>query len=405
MALRTTGPRQTSPAGTIAVLARRLVLTGVLSGLPADLLPPLARPDGTPAPTAGIACQVVLAGQDASGQTLFRTIALALARPGLVVTPLHTLERGGARWERLNIEGEFAAGRGGAADVATVVSLDPVADLAYLHAPGLPACPEEASEREAGTAVLVLRERSGFRPAVVGGQVVRSVDLPDGRRLILVRLLDVAGADPGLLVDVSGSLIGSVAPAPPGGESSLAVVVRAAPAPLPSSSNGGEDRAPRLVMPPRPAPSFSGTLAGLVAQALLLAGSGRTGEALERLEEAIGRGGETVPLLLERGALLYASGRLPAAVADFSRASQTDPSSYLARFNLGIALGASGRYSDAADAFRQARDLAPSNPRARFELALALRAARQGDAARGEWEALNRLDPTLARELELLLGF
>ncbi|HZM70213.1 MAG TPA: tetratricopeptide repeat protein [Candidatus Cryosericum sp.] len=414
MAGRTAGPGPTwLAARRHRLLTRRLVLGGLLCALPAGFLPFPAQ-QGDAAPAAGAsACRVALAGYDAGGHRVFRTIALALDRPGLVVTPLHTLERGGARWERLAVEEESAGST--AAEVVGVASLDPAADLAYLSVPGSPSCAAQAAgdaaagagtpaapAGQAGTQVLVLRERSGYRPPAAGGQILRQVALPGGRRLILARLLDARGAEPGLMIDASGALVGSVAPAPPGSDQALLAVVAAAP---PPSGEDSDPTPPRSVLAARAAPTFSGTPAGIAAQALLLGGAGRTESAIESLDDALLRGGETAALLLERGTLQYASGRLPAAVRDFSRAAQVDPSSYLARFNLGVVLGASGRYDEAAAAFREARDLAPSNPRVRFELALALRAGDHGEAARGELETLDRLDPTLARELRLLLGF
>jgi tetratricopeptide (TPR) repeat protein len=379
--------------------------------LPAVFLPSSAQ-QGEPDPAAGgSACRVALAAYDEEGHQVFRTIALALDRTGLLVTPLHTLERGGARWERLAVE-EEGTGNGPATSVTFVAALDPAADLAYLSAPGSRACAAMAQGGAAagasipaapqGAQVIVLRERNGYRPPAAGGRILREVALPGGRRLILARLLDARGADPGLLIDSSGALLGSVAPAPAGGDQALIAVVAAAPR---ASGEGGDLGPPRSILAARAAPTFSDTPAGGVAQALLLGGAGRTEAAIDKLDDALGRGGETAALLLERGSLLYASGRLPAAVRDFARAAQADPSSYLARFNLGVVLGASGRYDDAAAAFREARDLAPANPRVRFELALALRAGDHAEAARGECETLDRLDPTLARELRLLLGF
>lgn len=387
-------------------------MAALLGGLPAEPSTPAAAPAASPtrpgatsasaAPTTG--CPVLLAGLDGSGTTIFRTVALALDRPGIVATPLHTLERGGVRWERLVVENARRAGQTPTAEVDSVRALDPSADLAYLEAPGVPACASEnrsgaGSAVTSGAAVLVLREKHGYRPSAVGGRIERAVDLPDGRRLLLARLLDAGGAEPGIALDETGALLGSVSPAPPGCDAGLAAVILAR-----DESLDAVGKTPRSVVVSGTS-SFPLTLAGQVAQALLLGGSGRVDDALGRLDEAIGGGGATTPLLLERGALRYASGRLEAAVADFVRASDSDPGSYLARFNLGISLGASGRYDAAAAALRQARDLAPENPRTIFELALALRAANQSEAARGEWESLDRLDPTLAKELRILLGF
>src|SRR5262245_48445161 len=93
---------------------RRLLLGGLLCALPAGLLPLLAQQEDRSAAGPG-ACRIALAGYDDAGHRVFRTIALALDRPGLVVTPLHTLERGGARWERLAVEDE-SAGDGPAMD-------------------------------------------------------------------------------------------------------------------------------------------------------------------------------------------------------------------------------------------------------------------------------------------------
>ena len=382
-------------------LAICLVLAGALNHLGAAPGPP---------------CRLVLTGQDAAGQTIFRTVALPLAGSGLVAAPLHVLERGGVRWERLMVGMEGMPDQD-ATKIVSVAALDPAGDFAYLEAPGLPGCalePDPAGAGEGGLAqrslpqdtmaVLVLRERSGYRPAQVGGRVERVIDLPNRRRLILARLLDGRGADPGLLLDADGGLIGSVAPSPAGCDPGLVVAIVAT-LRIPPPGDVLADRSPRLRIPPRSSPSISETLPGLVSEALLLAGSGRTEPALLRLDEALRRGGESAALLLERGVLHYAAGHLPAAIADLSGAAQADPTRHLARFNLGMALGASGRYADAAEAFRQARDLAPDHARTRFQLALALKAAHLGAAVQAEVESLDRLDPTLGRELRIILGF
>jgi tetratricopeptide (TPR) repeat protein len=235
--------------------------------------------------------------------------------------------------------------------------------------------------------------------------------------MLLVRLLDERGADPGLLFDPTGSLIGSVLPAPAGGDPSLATVVLQPNQPVPGAAAGPASAAAASTAPdaapPRdvreaiavaPSPSVLGTVPGLVSQALRLSGPARFDRALALLDAASRQAGVTASLLLEKGVLEFGAGRVASAVEDFRQAAGIDPASHLARYNLGIALGTEGRYQDAAAAFQIARDLEPGHGRTHFQLALALRALGKTEEARRELDSLSQIDPVLAGELKVILG-
>jgi len=355
---------------------------------------------GTATPTT-LPCVRTLRALDATGRPVFQTVAVALADRDLAALPLHPLERGGARWERLEIAGNDVA----PIAVARVISVDAAANLAVVEVPGLAACDagSGAPAPAAGSAIRVARDRLGYRPATIGGHVERVIALPGGSSVALVRLLDDGGADPGLVFDAQGRFLGGTLPAPPAGQPTLVAY----------SPWGGPDGTTlpvasqpdlRSALAPRETPSAAATDPGLVAQALLAAGPGAAERGLALLEEVVRRDGESASLLVERGVLQFNSGRLPSAIADFDRAAALDPASHVARFNLGIALGSSGRYADAAAALRTARDLNPTHARTRYQLAVALKAARLADEARRECDSLEAIDPALAGDLRETLG-
>jgi len=234
--------------------------------------------------------------------------------------------------------------------------------------------------------------------------VERVVNLPGERRMLLVRLLDERGADPALLFDPAGRLLGSILPSPAGADPALATVVLASDSPSAEAVAAAPSQEARDVISIAPSPSVLGTVPGLVSQALRLSGPSKYERALALLAEASRQAGETATLLLEKGVLEFGAGRIDSAVDDFRAAAGKDPASHLARYNLGIALGTEGRYQDAAAALAMARDLAPEHGRTRFQLALALRAMGKTSEARRELESLTRIDPVLAGELKVILG-
>ena len=355
---------------------------------------------GSTAP-ATLPCVRTLRALDAAGRPVFQSVAVALADKDLAALPLHPLERGGARWERLEIAGPDAT----TTAVVRVIAIDATANLAVVEAPGLGTCDagSAAPEPAAGSAIRVARDRVGYRPATIGGHVERVIALPGGRSVTLVRLLDDGGADPGLVFDAGGRFLGGTLPAPPAGQTALvAYSPWGGPDGAAPPAGGSSDL--RSALPPREAPSAAATDPGLVAQALLAAGPGAAERGLALLEEVVRHDGESAPLLVERGVLQFNSGRLASAIADFDRAAALDPASHVARFNLGIALGSSGRYADAAVALRGARDLNPTHARTRYQLALALKAARMADEARRECDSLDAIDPNLAGDLRATLG-
>lgn len=406
-----------SAGGLVSASACRRLTAGTahvaLLGTLLAAAPPTADAGGVLADdttTSTLPCVLTVRGLDAGGHPLFQSVAVALSEPDRAAVPLGPLERGGARWDRLEV-----AGRGSAPVVVSqVIAVDAAANLAVVEAVGLAACDaaSQAPGRLVGASIRVARERVGYRPSAIGGHVERVVTLPGGASVVLVRLLDDGGADPGLVFDTDGRFLGSTLPSPTPHAPTLVafmpwdeVTARAPTGARADPARSGPTDAPvRAALPPRETPSAAATDPGLVARALLAAGPDAAEHGLLLLDEVIGRDGESAPLLVERGVLRFKANRLAAAVADFERAVTLDPASHIARFNLGIALGTAGRYGDAAGALRAARDLDPTHARTRYQLALALKAARQADEARRECADLETLDPRLAGDLRALIG-
>ena len=361
-------------------------------------------------PATPAECLGRLAALDAGGQVVFETVALLTERPGVAAAPLHPLERGGVRWSRLVLQPPG----GGAGMPVDAVGLRPDQDLALLRVDSTDACaagpPHDAdvtgasAPPEAGSAVRLYRERSGFRSASIGGRVERVIDLAGGGRIALLRLLDDGGADPALAVDGAGRLLGATMPAPAGADPSLAALLLAPAASMTPDAAEGAWSDARDAIAPRPAPALLATTAGLVGQALVLKGSEGRVRGMALLSAAIEQGADLPAVHLERGVLEFGAGLLPAAVADFDRAASLDPSSSIARFNLGVSLGAAGRYAEAAAAFAQARDLDPAHATTRYQLVLALKVLRREAEARRELDALQSLDPALASDARAATG-
>lgn len=349
---------------------------------------PLHAVEGPAAP----ACARLLRAVDAQGLPVFQSIAVALPQAARAAAPLHVLERGGRRWERL----EIGDGADGWLPVTPGTTSLPEANLALLEAPALLACGARGGVGDTGSGLQVFRERVGYRAALIGARVERRVSVGRGGVVALLRLLDERGADPGLVFDAAGDFVGATLPAPPASKGSLAAL-----APMP-------DDIPEIVgaaLPAaRPSPSASETASGYVARALLDAGPGAGERGIDLIGAAMRSAGPSASLLLERGVREFAAGRMAPAIDDFRSAAALDPASFLARYNLGVALGTSGLYSEAADALGAARDLNPEHGRARYQLILALSAAHRTGEARLEYQALLRLDPTLADELKAVPG-
>ncbi len=338
-------------------------------------------------------CARFLRAVDADGLPVWQTIAVALPFEDRAAAPLHLLERGGRRYERLEISD---GGEGWTAVAPRVTSLAE-ANLAVLDVPGVPACGAEGTVGGAGSGLQVVRERVGYTSGLIGARVERRLGIGPGREVYLLRLLDERGADPGLVFDAAGRFLGATLPAPPAARRSLAVLVPI-PDDIPAIAAGAEAAAVR------PFPSVSETPEGFVARALLDGGPAAGERGIDLLGDAMRVAGPSASLLIERGVREFTAGRIAPSIDDFRAAAALDPASYLARYNLGVALGTSGAYADAAAALAEARDLSPDNGRARYQLVLALTAAHRTTEARVEYQALLALDPTLAQELVSLPG-
>ncbi|HKQ97330.1 MAG TPA: hypothetical protein VJV75_05615 [Candidatus Polarisedimenticolia bacterium] len=351
------------------------------------------------------ACARLLRAVDAHGLPVFQSIAVALPQAARAAAPLHVLERGGRRWDRL----EIGDGADGWLAVTPGTRSLPEANLALLEAPALPACGARGDLGDTGAALQVFRERVGYRAGIIGARVERRLAMGRGGEVALLRLLDERGADPGLVFDAAGDFVGATLPAPPAARGSLAAL---APMPddIPEIADGeaaGVTAAGRTdagFPASRPSPSASETASGYVARALLDAGPGAGERGIDLIGAAMRTAGPSASLLIERGVREFAAGRMAGAIDDFRSAAALDPASSLARFNLGVALGTSGLYSEAADALAGARDLDPGHSRTRYQLVLALAASHRTEEARLEYQALLGLDPTLAQELKSTPG-
>jgi len=366
---------------------------------------PAGRASGAPP------CARSLRAVDADGLPVWQTIAVALPFEDRAAAPLHLLERGGRRYERL----ELSDGGAGWTAVVPRVTAVAGANLALLEVPGSPACGAGGAIGDAGSGVQVVRERVGYTSGLIGARVERRVGIGSGREVYLLRLLDERGADPGLVFDAAGRFLGATLPAPPAARGSLAAL-----APIPddlvaiaagtratavtAGSSIPDEAMPGGLPATRPSPSAFDTPAGCVARALLDGGPGAGERGIDLLGDAMRAAGPSASLLIERGVREFSAGRIAPAIDDFRAAAALDKSSYLARYNLGVALGSSGAYADAAAALAEARDLSPDNGRVRYQLVLALSAAHRTEEARAEYRALLALDPTLAQDLVSLPG-
>ena len=373
----------------------------------------------SPGPAGRCACELV--AEDGAGRTLLQTVAYALDRPGILMTSLTTLERGGHGWESLRAAPDPRLGgapSGPSFPITEVLEADPTRDRLLLRAPGLEACAQAAAPPAGGGAraaagpapavgasLVGIRERDGYRPRVFGARLERWIDTGPGPGLMLVRILDGGGASTGVLLDGEDRLVGAIVPPPAGADRSLAVA-------LPAETSGagaaqqGDAVAPldslRLGQAPR---DFGATPIGTLARALLLTRPDQVDQALGLLDKVASAAGEFEGLLMERGALLYRAGRAEEAIGVFARVVDARPDLHLAQYNLGVALGVAGRHAEAAEAFARAASLEPRNARTRYQLALALVAENRGGEARRECDSLDALDPALAHELRTLLGF
>jgi len=378
----------------------------------------------SPGPAGRCACQLV--AEDGAGRTLLQTVAYALDRPGILLTSLTTLEKGGHGWESLRAAPDPRLGgapAGPSFPVTEVLEADPTRDRLLLRAPGLEACAQAASPLAsagvqtavgptpaAGASLVGIRERDGYRPRVFGARLERWIDPGPGPWLMLVRILDGGGASTGVLLDDEDRLVGAIVPPPAGADRSLAIALPAETAgPGPAPEEGAA--APLESLRPREAPragrvarDFGATPAGVFARALLLTRLDQVDEALGLLDQVAVASGESEDLLMERGILHFRAGRAEEAIGDFSRVVAVHPDRHLAQYDLGMALGVAGRHRDAAEAFTRAAALDPRHARTRYQLALALMAADRVGEARRECESLSALDPALARELRALLG-
>src|SRR5262245_18792565 len=111
--------------------------------------------------------------------------------------------------------------------------------------------------------------------------------------------------------------------------------------------------------------------------ATLLYQSGKVDEAIAQWRAAIQADGRYAPARYNLGSVLQARGNLEEAVAQLREAIELAPEMVQARLNLGIALVALGRFPGAEKELKEAVRLAPRDPEAAFNLGAAYVAARR----------------------------
>lgn len=383
---------------------RRFILWGGLACLAATLALPAASLQPDPERPDPHACLIEATAHDGDGNPVLTTPAFVLNRPGLVAMPLSRLQQGGVRWSDLHFTTASPAGESPiAANRATRV--DPAHNLLVVHAPGLAPCGYGVGPRPPDGSTLVgTRPRIGYRPRVFAARLQRSVTLPGGATVLQVEIPDGGGAASGLLLDRDGHLVATILPPSPAGADHLVAAVALGDLDPtldgPGSGIGiGEIQNFEL--------RFSAdTPTALMGRALTAVRGGGTGDAiievLDRIEQVTG---PFAALYLERGAVYFEAGRIERAAVEFQTAIAAAPQTHLAHYNLGITLGAGGLYDEAATVFRRALEIAPEHPRTHYQLALALTAAHRLPEAREEHRLLSHLDPSLAADLQGLIGF
>jgi tetratricopeptide (TPR) repeat protein len=109
-------------------------------------------------------------------------------------------------------------------------------------------------------------------------------------------------------------------------------------------------------------------------------------------------------LHVEFGLVRARQGQLEAAIAEFRRAAELDPASFLPRSHLGTALHETGELEAAVEAYEGALRLNPRHEDTLYNLALAYAALGRAEDAARQLELLRPLDQELARKLEAQLA-
>lgn len=122
--------------------------------------------------------------------------------------------------------------------------------------------------------------------------------------------------------------------------------------------------------------------------------------AVSHFEQALARRPDDAGLHGNLGLALLKTGRAAQAIPHFVRRLERNPADGETRVHLGVALILVGQVDEATVELRQAVSRNPGHARARYELARAYLVRGDRAAAGEQVEALRRLDPRLARELE-----
>lgn len=126
---------------------------------------------------------------------------------------------------------------------------------------------------------------------------------------------------------------------------------------------------------------------------------GRHDTALEYFEKAIAVNPKYAAAYLGMGASYGFLGRVDDKIGACKKAIALEPSNAEAYGNLGSALGKSGRYKESAEVLKEAVRLKPAFADAHFTLGLAYISLGDGNLAIKQSQALDRLDPALAKQL------
>lgn len=136
--------------------------------------------------------------------------------------------------------------------------------------------------------------------------------------------------------------------------------------------------------------------------ALALLNAGRMPEAFWHFRQALELRPADSQVLNNLSVALIRQGKLKEAIEHLRQAMEINPANPMVQTNLGVALTDLGRPDEAIPHFLQAIELKPLAPLPRFGLGRAYLMLGKTELAGEQYEALKKLDPTLASDLSTL---
>lgn len=131
-----------------------------------------------------------------------------------------------------------------------------------------------------------------------------------------------------------------------------------------------------------------------------LGNRGEVVQAAQLFRQALALRPDDPGLSSNLGLALLKTGHPADAIPHLARALERNPADVETRVHLGVALASAGRLDEATGQLQEAVRRSPTHARARYELGRAYLAHGDRAAAAEQADALRRLDPQLARELQ-----